>query len=388
MNIKPVAVSKIKPYENNVKVHPTFQLDAIVKSIKDFGFRQPLVIDKNNTIVCGHARFEAAVQLGMEFVPCEMADDLTDEQINAYRLLDNEIAKQGTTNLEKLQLELDKLPSFDFKAFNIEFPKLQLEPEKKEGLIGDDDIPPLAVHATTKQGDVWLLGKHRLMCGDSTMIDDVMKLMDENKAKMCFTSPPPTDNKTSKDYVNFCHEVLGNIFLSVDGFIFWNVNYNNKSRFEYVQGIYPFVEKLWETVIWKKTGMPLSGGLTRNAEFIFVFKNNSAKEHISENFKTEFNCWEISNLNEQTETHMAFPVALVEKAIELSTDNSGDSVLDLFGGSGTTMIACEKNNRNCYMMELAPNYCDQIIARWQKFTGQKAIHAERNLSFAELSPII
>lgn len=127
MNIRMVPLHEIKPYENNAKQHPVRQLEAITQSIKDFGFRQPLVLDKNNTIVCGHARYEAAASLGICDVPCEMASDLSEEQISAYRILDNEIASQGYTDLIKLNVELEKLPSFDFKPFNTEFAPIKID---------------------------------------------------------------------------------------------------------------------------------------------------------------------------------------------------------------------------------------------------------------------
>ena len=152
MNIRMVPLHEIKPYENNVKQHPVRQLQSIVESIRLFGFRQPLVLDRHNTIVCGHARYEAAATLGIENIPCEMADNLSEEQINAYRILDNEIASQGYTDLIKLNVELEKLPDFDFKPFNVAFdpPKIDVDPISTEPKAEKLITCPSCSHRFTK----------------------------------------------------------------------------------------------------------------------------------------------------------------------------------------------------------------------------------------------
>lgn len=238
-----------------------------------------------------------------------------------------------------------------------------------------------------------LVGRHRVMNGDSTMIDDVEKLMNGEKAALVFTSPPyngdthldygngnnkklyenNTDKWTSDEYLDFANKALGNAIAVSLGFVFWNVMYNAKSRGDFLKIVYPFSDLLWETIIWKKTGMPISNGLTRNFEFIFCFKNGERK-HLSSEFKTESNVWEISNIGAQDKkNHRAcFPVDLPKKAIEIGSEKE-EIVLDIFLGSGSTLIACEKTGRKCYGMELDEAYVDTIVSRYVRFTGNKNI---------------
>ena len=276
-----------------------------------------------------------------------------------------------------------------------------------EGLTDEDAVPDMPETPKTVLGDVWVLGNHRLMCGDSTSIDAIEKLMDGKKADMVFTSPPYnadakagqgsifnkkksvklygdgySDNLPSQDYVDFASSVLEICFSVTDGFIFWNVSYNAKSRFEYIQQILNRLPYLVEQVCWKKrSSIPFKGSLMREWEPIYVFSTNKqpvAVKEITSNF------WQVNNMGSQTENHKAcFPVELPERGIGIVAKNTG-IVFDPFGGSGTTAIACEKTNRNCYMMELDPKYCDVIIKRWQEFTRQDAVH-ENGKTFNEVN---
>lgn len=378
-------VSDLKPYEKNAKAHPKKQVQQIAASIKEFGFNQPIVVDKNNVVIVGHGRLEAAKALGLTEVPVVQVD-LTEEQAKSYRLADNKL-NESEWDMKLVVEELKGLsaPMLELTGFDKD---LIIEPDDK-----DDVVPDVPEEPTAKLGDIYQLGNHRVMCGDSTKIEDVEKLMDGKKADMAFTSPPyngdthldygkgenkklyenNTDKWTSDEYISFCHIVLSNFFEVTEGFVFWNVMYNAKSRYDYIKVIYPFVDKLWETIVWKKTGMPLSNGLTRNFEFIYCFKNG-ARKHVSKQFKTESNHWDISNIGAQDKTnHRAcFPVALPQKGIEVGS-NGEELVLDLFLGSGSTLIAAEKTGRICYGMELDPKYVDVIIKRWEEYTGKTAV---------------
>lgn len=381
-------ISEIKPYSLNAKNHPESQIKGLVESINRFGFTQPIVIDKNKTVIIGHGRLEAAKQCGLSMVPIIMRDDLKDQEVKALRLIDNRIAETGW-DAELLHLNLKDF-DFDFTPFNIDFDDIVVELKDFQSDVDPDDCPEVdEVEPRAKLGDVWILGDHRLMCGDSTKEADVVKLMDGEKADMVFTSPPyngdthldygngqnkklyenETDKWTSEEYVAFCHKSFKNIFKYTEGFIFWNVNYNAKSRFEYIKAIFPFIESLWETIVWKKTGMPISSGLTRDFEFVFCFKTGKRK-HLSETFKTASNHWDVSNFGAQNkEKHRAcFPVELPEKGIKIGSEE-GQVVYDPFLGSGSTLIACQKTNRKCYGMEIDPKYCDVIIKRWEDYTG-------------------
>lgn len=423
MNVRSIPIKDIIPYENNVKVHPVRQLESIVQSIKTFGFRQPLVIDKNKVIVAGHARYEAASTLGMESVPCEMADELSPEQINAYRILDNEIAKMGTTNTEALNLEIAKLPDFDFEPFNLDIPELN---KPIEGLCDPDYVPEIVnAEPIAKMGDIWLLGNHRLMCGDATMIDQVDKLMNGEKAELLFTSPPYSDMRKysgnnlslekitlifSSFYqkVNFYAINLGLQFKNNEINPYWNLWIDSAKN----HGL-----KLLSWNVWDKIQ---AGSISNQSqmfalshEWIFVFGEKPKKlnriwekskdsEKRQKYFKVNDKGQKIRSVRqadgsmemsvygrdfdsknmgsvitqyseqERSINHPAkYPVRLPQPYIE-SLTKENEIVIDCFGGSGTTLIACEKTNRKCFMMEISPQYCDVIVSRWEKFTGKKA----------------
>jgi DNA modification methylase len=272
---------------------------------------------------------------------------------------------------------------------------------------GEDDVPALPKKPKSKLGDVYQLGKHRLLCGDSTNLKTVEKLMGGAKADMCFTSPPyngntelnshkmvngkrvysrntlyqdnESDNKSSEEYLQFNRMIfscLGKV-LKPNGNVFYNIGYNAKSRAEWLLVIQSAIVDgffLFETIVWKKKGMPnpAPNVMTRDWEFIFLLNRSETYQTNKKYAGYSTNFWEISNQNAQSENHKAcFPIALPEKAI-LETTNKGDLLFEPFGGSGTTMIACEKTNRQCYMMELDPGYCDVIVERWETFTGKKA----------------
>ena len=299
---------------------------------------------------------------------------------------------------ELLTIELSDLQDMGYDlsltGFNEDEIK-ELQPILNEGLTDEDAVPNVPDEPVTKLGDVWILGNHRLMCGDSTSIDAVEKLMAGQKADMVFTSPPYnantkagdgdifkskkskklyaegySDNLPSSEYINFTSSILEVCFANTDGFIFWNVSYNAKSKNEYIKQIVNRLDYLIEQVCWKKTStIPFKGCLMRDWEPIYIFSTN--KQGLNTKTVTS-NFWQISNTGSQQENHKAcFPVALPEKGISLVNVNSG-IILEPFCGSGTTMIAAEKHNRKCYGMELDPKYCDVIIKRWQDFTGKIA----------------
>ena len=391
-------VSEVRPYEKN----PRKNADAVkfVKaSIEQFGFKVPIIIDSNRVIVCGHTRLEAAKSIGMAEVPCIVADDLTDAQVKALRLADNKVAEFSEWEMNLLGEELGELAEIsdidmgDFGFDLSEFDNIGMDAEEKE--VVEDEVPE-EVEPVCKKGELWLLGEHRLMCGDSTKAEDFEKLMAGEKADLTFTSPPYngdnasadgdifvgkgkqrlyadgySDNLESSEYVKFAESVLAMCFKHTDGFIFWNVNYNSNSKFEYIQQIVKFLPALVEQVCWKKSSaIPFKGCMRRGWEPVYIFSTTGKNLGLKE---VETNIWEISNTNSQGADHKAcFPVALPAKGISIVPAKSG-IVLEPFGGTGTTMIACEQLGRKCRMMELDPHYCTVIIARWEKLTGQKAI---------------
>jgi len=233
-------------------------------------------------------------------------------------------------------------------------------------------------------GDLFEIGEHRLLCGDSTDSDSVARLMDGGKADMVFTSPPYNantkftnvknegklyenydDNLSSKEYIDFASSVLEICFLNTNGFIFWNVNYNTNSKNEFIKQIINRIDYLEELICWKKTALPVPAGLTRTWEPIYVFKTEKNNKRIGTLNKTEFNFWDINNSGALDKSHRAaYPIKLVEKALNLLVDSV--KILDPFLGSGTTMVASHQMKRKCYGMELDPKYCQVIIDRMKK----------------------
>jgi DNA modification methylase len=378
LKIVSVKLHDLKPYENNPRINDN-AVDSVMNSIKEFGFKVPLVITKDNVIVAGHTRYKASLKLNLDEVPCIIADDLNDDQIKAFRLADNKVSEFAEWDFIKLEMELAEI-DLDMSLFSFE----ELEIENEDGISEEDNFnveENIPEEPTTKRGQLWKLGNHYLMCGDSTNKNDVEKLMQGNKADLVFTSPPYninqklynddySDDLSSVEYIDFCKKALDICFEVTDGFIYWNVNYNANSRFEYIKQIENKVEYLIEQVCWKKShSVPFKYSMKRDWEPIYVFSTNGKKLELK---KTVSNLWEISNFNIQLKNHKAcFPVELPSKAITITTKNNS-IIFEPFGGSGTTLIACEQLNRQCYTMELSEQYCDVIIQRWETLTGKKA----------------
>ena len=376
-------IENIKPYEKNAKKHPKKQIEAVAKSIKEFGFNQPIVLDKDNVIIVGHGRFEASKLLGLKDVPT-LTVDLPEDKVKAYRLADNKLNESewdmslAIEELKELSDEMLDLTGFD--------KDLILEPDEM-----DDEVPEVPEEPKSVLGDLYELGGHRVLCGDSIKIEDIEKLMNGQKASMVFTSPPYnantkagegdifngkkskklyaegySDNLPDDKYVKFAQDVLAMCFAYTEGFIFWNVSYNKNSRYQYIQQITPWLEYLREQICWKKSStIPFKGSMMRDWEPIYLFstmKANLGLEKVTSNF------WEVSNTHSQQKNHKAcYPVELVIKGISI-IDGAG-LLLDPFLGSGSTLIASEKTGRVCYGMELDPKYIDVCIERWCKYTG-------------------
>ena len=396
-----VSIADLLPYANNARTHSAEQIKQVAASIKEFGFTNPILIDENNVIIAGHGRLQAAKSLGMASVPVRILDNLTDDQKKAYVIADNQLALNAGWDIELLKIELEELKLNDFDlaltGFDDDFISGLLHKDT-EGLTDEDATPEPPKDPVSVLGDVWILGNHRVMCGDSTSIDAVEKLMDGEKADMVFTSPPYNadakagqgdifngkksvklysdgyaDNLPTNEYVKFAASVLENCFLITDGYIFWNVSYNAKSRYEYIEQIKGRLSFLVEQICWKKSStIPFKGSLMRDWEPIYIFSTNKQPIGVKE---VTSNFWQVSNRGAQTDSHKAcYPVELVEKGISIISANT-NIIFDPFGGSGTTLIAAEKTNRNAFLMELDPKYVDVVITRWQDFTGQVAVNA-------------
>ena len=410
MKIETIKTTALIPYARNSRSHSESQVAQIAGSIREFGFTNPVLIDADNGIIAGHGRVMAAGVLGLASVPCIRLAHLTETQKRAYIIADNKLALNAGWDEEMLALELGELDELDFDLSLIGFGEDELAglmAETTEGETDPDEVPEPPVDPVTVPGDVWVMGKHRLMCGDSTSIDAVEKLMAGIKADMVFTSPPYnadakagqgdifnkkksvklyadgySDKLPSSKYIDFASSILEICFAVTDGFIFWNVSYNANSRFEYIQQITNRLPYLVEQICWKKSStIPFKGSLMRDWEPIYLFSTNKQSIAVKE---VVSNFWQVSNTGAQAENHKAcFPVELPVKGISIVAKNTG-IVFDPFGGSGTTAIACEKTDRDARLMELDPKYCDVIVTRWQAFTGKQAIHEASGKTFDKM----
>lgn len=356
----------ITPYERNPRKNDE-AVEYVANSIKEFGFKVPIVVDKNNVIVAGHTRYKASKKLGLDIVPVVIADDLTDEQIKAYRLADNKVAEKAEWDEELLRLEFEDLIDFDLEPFGFVIDDLEEETEVEE----DDYQEPDNLEPKAKMGDIYQLGRHRLMCGDSTSIDDVEKLLAGNEIDMVFTDPPynvafngrsgafdviENDDLTDEEFVDFIIAVT-NIIKIINPKIYY-IWCNWK-----FYGILQEQLEFKSCIVWAKNVFGMGKGYRHQHEFC-LFNGN-----IDDGINNESDLWQIkkdSNYVHPTQK----PVELSFRA--LANHRNANNVLDLFGGSGSTLLGCEQQKRNAFVMELDPHYVDVIIDRWEQYTGQEA----------------
>ena len=395
LKVEYVNISTIKPYKRNAKTHPKEQVEQIKKSIKEFGNCDPIGV-WHGEIVEGHGRYLALKELGETTIPIIRLDSLTDEQRRAYGLVHNQLTMNSPWDLPALDLELADL-DFDMGEFG--FGLLNDEYTKPDEVKEDDfdEEPPAEPKA--KRGDIYLLGNHRLMCGDSTSAEDVAKLMDGAKADMVFTDPPYNVNYADKniflnnaDEGNRIQDDIENDHAESDETAkndlwlpaFKNMVDNSADDCSiYVtmpQGgahmmmMMSAQEAGWQVkheLIWVKNNHVLGrvDYLYKHEPILFGWKNKHKFFGAGEHTKS---VWEIPK-PQKSDLHPTMkPIALIANAL-LNSSQEGDNILDVFGGSGSTLVACEQLNRKCYMMEMSPKYVDVIIKRWEEYTGKKAV---------------
>lgn len=373
------------PYVNNPRNNDQ-AVDAVASSIKNFGFKVPIVIDSKNEIINGHTRLKAAKKLGIEEVPVIVADDLTEDQIKAFRIADNKVAELADWDEELLLAELDMI-EMDMGQFNIDMSELDLDDSSEEVVEDEfDDTPPEEPQA--KYGDIYQLGRHRLMCGDSTSVEDVEKLVGGGGiVDMLLTDPPYNvayEGKTedaltiqndSMDDESF-RQFLTNAFFAADSvmkkgavFYIWHADsegYNFRGACRDVGWT------VRECLIWNKNQMVLGRQdyHWKHEPCLYGWKDGASHLWASDRKQTTVLDFDKPQRNGVHPTMK--PIALFDYQIKNNTKGN-DIVLDLFGGSGTTIMACEQNGRRGYSMELDPRYVDVIIKRWEDFTGEKAV---------------
>jgi len=417
LNVKYRKVEDLIPYVNNSRKHSDEQVAQISASIKEFGWTNPILIDGTNSIIAGHGRLMAARKLKMDEVPTIEISHLTDTQRKALVIADNKLALNADWDNTLLTIELDDLLkdgfALDILGFNQDELAALLEPEQVDGLTDEDAVPDVPEEPKTKLGDIYQLGNHRLMCGDSTSIDAVDKLMDGHKAQFCFTSPPYADQREYNGGKQLSTEHLATFIRTASGFCnFFAVNLGlsrkdgeiNQYWDDYIVEAKNCGLKLLSWNIWNREGMGGSiGNMTAmfpiEHEWIFVFGSDikdinrtrdnkhggeSGKSTIRQkDGETTPNSWAINKKGKigtvftcdfargKKEHPAMFPVEFPIGYIESCT-SSNDVVYEPFGGAGSTMIACEKIGRQARLMELDPKYCDVIVKRWEDFTGKKA----------------
>jgi DNA modification methylase len=417
---KTFPISGLIPYARNSRTHSEDQITKIAASIKEFGFLNPVIVDGENGIVAGHGRVLAAKKLGMNEVPVIEASHLTEAQRRAYVIADNRLALDAGWDDEMLRVEFAELEGLgfdlDLTGFTPdEIAALQTE-QLTEGLTDEDAVPEVPVDPVTKPGDVWLLGNHRVMCGDSTSIDAVQKLMAGDRTAFCFTSPPYNagdseklsgnthtddnkyglyqDNKTQNEYLELLNEFCST-WISVSDCLCVNIQQLAGNKIAFIEWLSSFKQNFVDMAIWDKghSAPPMARNVMSSRFEYLVFLSASDKPSRAipcADFRgTVQNVYTAppQRNNEFSSIHAAtFPVHLPEWAIETFTKKKS-AVSDAFGGTGTTLIAAEKTGRTAYLMELDPKYCDVIVKRWQDFTGKQATLESTGQTFAEVSNV-
>jgi DNA modification methylase len=421
-------IATIKPYAHNPR-HNDQAVDAVAASIREFGFRQPIVVDEEGVIIVGSTRYKAALKLGLQAVPVHVASGLTPAQVKAYRIADNKTAELADWDQQQLVQELAALQQLDFDldlvGFSSEELQQLLQAEIASGLVDEDDVPQAPDEPITRPGDLWQLGEHRLLCGDASRAENVDRLRAGAVIHLVHTDPPynvqveprsnnaraaglssfakvspkrqplraasqsrpttkklrPKDRPLTNDFVSeeafqrLLHAWFGNLARVLEpgrAFYIWG-GYGNCSNYPPVLqtvGLY-----FSQAIIWNK----LHAVLTRKDymgahEWCFYgWREGAAHQFYGPNNATDL--WEIKKVNPQAMIHLTEkPVELAVRAMQYSS-RAGESVLDLFGGSGSTLIAAEQTGRRALLMEIDALYCDVIVQRWEQFTGKKADRA-------------
>ena len=402
MQVEQISIEKLIPYVNNARTHSDAQVAQIAASIKEFGFNNPVLIADDNSIIAGHGRVMAARKLGKDTVPAVRLSHLTDMQRKAYILADNKLALNADWDNSLLAIELADLKDLgfdtDLTGFSADEIAALMPVEVTEGLTDEDQVPEVPDEPITKPGDIWVLGRHRLMCGDSTNINAVEKLMAGQKADMVFTDPPygmfldtnydamfaadKAHRKTGKrfdevagDHDDFAPELISTIFSAFpdakEVFI-WGADYFSELIPDRKGGSW---------VVWDKRTNENMDKVSGNT-FELCWSKQKHKRLIARIM------WSGHHGMQKDDTKTR--VHPTQKPVELVSwffDNWGKecrTVVDLFGGSGSTLIACEKTNRQARLMELDPKYCDVIVKRWQDFTGKKATLESDGREFDEV----
>ena len=399
------------PYKKNARKHSKKQVKQIAISIEEFGFTNPILIDKQKNILAGHGRVEAAKHLNLEMVPCLYIEHLNEEQKRAYILADNKIALNSTWDEDLLSEELNALSKIDlgfdiettgFSVAEIDLLIEDVQPEEDHD--PKDDTLPQDVKKRVQAGDLWQLGNHRLICGDSLDTKTIDRLMDQQNARMVFTDPPynvkidghvggkgnikhkefafASGEMSQSEFTNFLKRTFENLtYHSVDGSIHF-ICMDWRHIREVMDAATDIYSELKNLITWVKDNGGMGTFYRSRHELIFAYKYGKA-EHINsfelgQHGRYRTNVWEYRGANlEELKMHPTVkPVQMIADAMK-DVSGRNDIVLDLFGGSGSTLIAAEKTGRHARLCEIDPGYCDIILARWEHFAKDDAVLLER-----------
>ena len=418
--VQEISIARLNPYSKNAKKHSNEQVDKIAKSITEFGFLNPVLIDEEKNIIAGHGRVMAAAKIGMDKVPCLSVEGLTPEQYKAYVLADNKLTELGEWDMTLVTTELLDLKEngFDISLTGFSIDDITFDDDEfLEVPEEEDEEPTEEIVPRIHRGEVWKLGEHRLMCGDSTSAKDVEKLMNGESADLCVTDPPynvayqggtkdkltiENDNMSEEDFLEFLEKVFANMrdALKEGGaFYVWHASSSQK---QFMDALINNGLDIRQMIIWVKSSLVLGRQdyQWKHEPCLYGWKDGASHYFIDVRSLTTVIEKEIDEMNREelvdalrelisqvstisyydkpnkSELHPTMkPVGLIERQVRNSS-KGGEIVLDLFGGSGTTLIACENLERKCRMMEYDERYAETIIRRWEEQTGKVAIKDE------------
>ena len=384
-----VEIEKLKPYKNNARTHSDEQIEKIAKSMKELGFINPILVDGNLNVIAGHGRILGAKKLGMKEVPCLFIENLTEEQKRAYIIADNRLAEDAGWDKELLKIELEDLKNMNFDitltGFELEDFDFSMDETKVIEDEFDENVPE---EPTSKKGEIYKLGKHFLMCGDSTDINDVEKLMNGVKADMLLTDPPYNvdyeggngltiqndnmDDETFREFLRVSFFNANSVMKEGAVFYIWHAD---SEGYNFRGACHDIGWKVRQCLIWCKNTLVMGRQdyHWKHEPCLYGWKEGAS--HLWASDRKQTTVLEFDRPSVSKEHPTMKPVGLFDYLIKNNT-NKDDIVLDLFAGSGTSIIACEQNGRIAYSMELDPKYVDVIISRWEKLTGQQAERIE------------
>jgi DNA modification methylase len=404
-----VAVASLIPYARNARTHSEDQVAQIAASIAEFGFTNPILTDGERGVIAGHGRLAAARKLELTEVPVIELTHLSAIQKKAYILADNRIAANAGWDDELLGVELAELQDagFDLALTGFsedEWDALIAGDEGTEGLTDEDAVPEVTEDPVSQPGDVWLLGEHKILCGDATKVEDYKALLGDELADMTVTDPPYNVNyaNTAKDkmrgtnrpilndnmgdgFAGFLLLACQNILTVTKGAVYIAMS---SSELDTLQSAFRAAGGKWSTfVIWAKNTFTLGRADYQRQYEPILYGWKDGAQHYWCGARDQGDVWQIKKPHKNDLHPTMKPVELMERAVRNSS-KTRDIVLDPFGGSGTTLIACEKSGRRARLMELDPKYVDVIVKRWQLFSGKQAVRQADQLKFDEISPAL